>query len=126
MVVTIYFAMSKNVFNYVVKMFITHKVQIVENINMSSVENLDESHLRLIKNMNSTCCFSIHANFIWKLSLNFYLWDVRFVYKSDIWLFKAKMLHVKNGFFLGKALFEYIDFSWSETIIIFQNILDFQ
>jgi hypothetical protein len=105
MIVAVDLAIHENVLDDCMKTFIVDEIEVVEDVNMPSVKDLQDSHLRLIKDMHSACCLSVHPNAGGELLLYVYLIDVGLVDKSDARLIKAKVFHIKGIFWLGWALF---------------------
>jgi hypothetical protein len=92
---TVYFAMSEDIFDDWFELFIVYEVYIVEDEYVSPSKYLKKSHMGFIKYMCSSSSLSVHADhFAWKLSLNIDFVDVWSIHKGYVRLVKAKIFHI--------------------------------
>lgn len=90
---------------------------------MPAIENLKEGHNRLVKDMRSSSCLCVHADyFAWKIFLNVDLMDIVLIDKSDVWFFKAKVFHIEDVLSLHCIFLKDLYFCWSEVVIVNKNV----
>jgi hypothetical protein len=84
MVMTIDPAFGEDMFDDTMEVLISSKVVIIEDVDMSAVEDLKDGHFRFIEDMNSACCLCVHSYFTRKLLLNINASNILFVNEGDI------------------------------------------
>jgi hypothetical protein len=63
MVMTIDPAVREDMLDDVMEMLISGEIVIVEDVNVSSIENLKDGHVRFVEDMDSSCCLRVHSYF---------------------------------------------------------------